>query len=400
MKRNQKIILAFLIVVIIVLGLLLWQLVTTKKQDGTTTKNSSTNSPSTTTTSSTKVLTTDEILTDYIAKLPLNVRLGQVFLARVPAENQLTDLSTYHLGGYLLFGQDTEGQTLASLKEKIQSFQAASTLPLFIGSDEEGGTVSRLSYAGVVTPAFESPMALYQRGGLTAVTDDWQTKGKILTDLGIQLPLAPVADVATDSSAFIYDRTLGVDAATTAQYITAVVKAMKEAGVGSTLKHFPGYGNNGDSHTDIIHDTRSLEELESTDFVPFEAGIAAGADSILVAHNIVEAIDDTQPASISPAVHQVIREKLNFDGVVMTDDLDMAGLADFTSQEEAALKALQAGNDLILSSSYAKQIPYLQQAIAKGDYTEEQLNTSLLRIFKWKVQLGLLDPTNLPQIND
>ena len=358
-----------------------------------------TNAAKTTASSTKKAPTEEEQLRAYIEKLPLDVRLGQVFLARVPAAGtELSDLATYHLGGYLLFGKDVEGQTLTTLKEKIATWQQASALPLFIGSDEEGGSVTRLGYAGVVTPSFASPQSLYQTGGVPAVVADWQKKAATLLSVGIQLPLAPVADVATDPGAFIYDRTLGTDATTTADYISQVVTAMNQAGIGSTLKHFPGYGNNGDSHTDIITDTTPLATLKSTDYLPFTAGIKAGADSILVAHNIVTALDSTQPASISPAVHQVIRDELDFDGVVMTDDLDMAGLADFTTQEEAALKALQAGNDLILSSSYATQIPFLKTAIANGDYTEKQLNESILRLFKWKVKLHLLDLKQLPNL--
>lgn len=370
---------------------------TSSKKKATKTTASSKKAASTTSTA--HIATTDEILTAYIQKMSLDDRIGQVFLARVPANGtEISELNTYHLGGYLIFGKDVEDQSLETLKQKIASWQAASPLPLFIGSDEEGGTVTRLGYAGLVSPSFASPQALYARGGMSAITADWQNKAKILRNVGIQLPLAPVADVATDPNAFIYARTLGQNAATTADYISQVVKTMDASGIGSTLKHFPGYGNNGDSHTDIITDTTPLQTLKSTNYLPFSAGIKAGVDSILVAHNIVTAVDSTQPASISPAIHDVIRKELGFDGVVMTDDLDMAGLADFTTQDEAALKALQAGNDLLLSSSYAKQIPFIKTAIQNGQYTEAQLNQSILRLFRWKVKLGLLDVKNLPKL--
>ena len=200
----------------------------------------------------------------------------------------------------------------------------------------------------------------------------------------------PDADVSTDPQSFIYDRTIGMDAKGTSHYVKLSVEEMKKQKLGSILKHFPGYGNNRDSHVEIVTDNRSMEDLRKNDFLPFEAGIKAWADSIMVSHNIVQAIDGNRPASISKPAHDVIRNELGFKGVIMTDDMDMAGLADFISQEEAGLQALQAGNDMILSSSYSTQIPYILEAIKKGEYSEQQLDQSVERLLTWKVELGLI----------
>ena len=116
----------------------------------------------------------------------------------------------------------------------------------------------------------------------------------------------------------------------------------------------------------------------------------AGADSILVSHNILTKID-TVPSSISPKINEILRKELNFKGVIMTDDLDMAGLADFVSQDEAALQVILAGNDLILGSSFQTQIPYLLKKISSGDLTEERIDESVRRILAWKYDLGLFD---------
>lgn len=322
--------------------------------------------------------------------MTLEEKVGQLFFARVPDTNQVEDIKKYHLGGYLLFGRDMEGETLGTLQDKITKYQRAAAIPLLIGSDEEGGSVTRLSYSGLVAdPKFYSPQYLYQEGGWNAIKEDIARKGSILNQLGIKLGLFPIADVATDPEAFIYRRTIGLDAAGTSEYVTISVQALQEAKLGSTLKHFPGYGNNRDSHVEIVRDTRTIDELRANDFKPFEAGIAAGAQSILVSHNIVDAIDDTVPASISKPVHDLLRNELKFTGVVMTDDMDMAGLADFISQKEAGLKALAAGNDLVMSSTYQQQIPYVIQAVKDGQYSEEQLNQSVLRVLEWKQQLGL-----------
>lgn len=327
-----------------------------------------------------------------IAEMTIAEKVGQLFLVRYPGDTALTDSQTYHLGGFLLFGQDVENATAESLINQIQTLQANSDIPLLIGADEEGGTVTRISRnANLVASPFLAPQTLYQNGGWEAITADTKQKTEILTNYGIQLGLFPVADVSTDPNAFIYDRTIGLDAAGTSTFVETVVKSLAGTGVASTLKHFPGYGNNRDSHVEIVRDTRTLEELRTNDFLPFEAGIKAGADSILVSHNIVTSIDDTQPASLSPKVIQVLREELGFEGVIMTDDMDMLGLADFTSQEQAGLAALKAGNDLVLSSSYASQIPVVITAVENGDYPEADLDASVRRILTLKESLGLLN---------
>lgn len=133
-----------------------------------------------------------------------------------------------------------------------------------------------------------------------------------------------------------------------------------------------------------------MDDLRQADFLPFQAGIAAGADSILVSHNILTKID-TVPSSISPKINDILRKELNFKGVIMTDDLDMAGLADFVSQDEAALQVILAGNDLILGSSYQTQIPYLLKKVSSGDLTEERIDESVRRILAWKYDLGLFE---------
>lgn len=335
-------------------------------------------------------LTAKEKADKIMGKMTLEEKVGQLFLVRVPEQNQVEDIKNYHLGGYLLFDRDMEGKGQSEIKQTIASYQAASKTPMFIGSDEEGGTVSRLSRNQIVSPAFESPQTSYQKDGWEGITQEIDRKAQVFKELGIQLGMFPDADVSTDPQSFIYDRTIGMDAAGTSQYVKLSVEEMKKQKIGSTLKHFPGYGNNRDSHVEIVTDERSIDELRKNDFLPFEVGIKAGADSIMVSHNVVQAIDGDRPASISKPVHDVIRNELGFEGVVMTDDMDMAGLADFISQEEAGLQALQAGNDLILSSSYSSQIPFILDAIKKGEYSEKQLNQSVERLLIWKAELGLI----------
>ena len=329
----------------------------------------------------------NKVIEDRLATMTLEEKVGQLFWARVPSNHQIEDLQSYHLSGYILFGRDFEGQSIEDIKALTKSYQAAAKIPLLIGSDEEGGTVTRIS--SILETPFQSPRALYQQGGMEAVLSDTKQKAELLKSVGINAGLFPVADLARNQSAFIYDRTIGQDASTTASYVQQVVEELKQSKVGSTLKHFPGYGDNGDSHTGIIQDNRSLDELRQADFLPFQAGIDAGADSVLVSHNILSKID-TVPSSISPKITDLLRKELHFKGVILTDDFDMAGLADFVSQEEAALQVIVAGNDLILGSSYQTQIPYLLKKISSGELTEERIDESVRRILTWKYDLGLL----------
>ena len=332
----------------------------------------------------------NKVIEDRLATMTLEEKVGQLFWARVPSDHQIEDLKSYHLSGYILFGRDFEGRSIKDIKALTKGYQAAAQIPLLIGSDEEGGTVTRIS--SILETPFQSPMALYHQGGMEAVLSDTKQKAELLKSVGINAGLFPVADIARDHSAFIYDRTIGQDAQTTASYVQQVVEELKKSRVGSTLKHFPGYGDNGDSHTAIIQDNRSLDELRQADFLPFQAGIDAGADSVLVSHNIPSKID-TVPSSISPKITDLFRKELHFKGVIMTDDFDMAGIADFVSQDEAAFQVIVAGNDLILGSSYQTQIPYLLKKISSGDLTEERIDESVRRILTWKYDLGLLGET-------
>jgi len=199
-----------------------------------------------------------------------------------------------------------------------------------------------------------------------------------------------VADLSTNPEDFIYPRTLGRDARETADYIARVVTQMEADRMGSVLKHFPGYGDNADTHTGLAVDSRSLQELESSDLLPFAAGIEAGCGAVLVSHNIVQALDGDSPASLSPAVHQYLRDTMGFDGVVMTDDLVMEAITDRYGTGEAAVLAVQAGNDLLCSTDYAEQYSAVLSAVLDGRIDFDALNASVTRILKWKQNLGLL----------
>ncbi|HFI0000067.1 TPA: glycoside hydrolase family 3 protein [Streptococcus suis] len=341
----------------------------------------------TTVASSYEISAREKAVSAYLNQMTLEEKVGQMIFARMPSAGQAEALETYHFGGHILFASDFEGKTLEQVKEEIASYQSLSKVPLLMASDEEGGTVTRISQL-LETP-FASPLELYQSGGIEVILSDAKQKTSLLKEEGIYAGFFPVADLSTDPSSFIYDRTIGQDAKTTSDYIGQLVTLLKEEQFASTLKHFPGYGDNADSHTDLVYDNRSLEELRANDFLPFKAGIEAGADSIMVSHNIVPAIDDV-PSSISPEINKILRNELGFEGVIMTDDFDMQGLVQFVDQDTGALQTIQAGTDMILSSSYASQIPYIIEQVKAGTITEERIDQSVKRILGMKYDLGLI----------
>ncbi len=327
-----------------------------------------------------------------IDTMTLEEKVGQLFFVRCPSELAVEDIQTYHLGGYVLFGRDTAEQTTASLTATIASYQQAATIPLLIGVDEEGGTVVRVSANSQLDSVRrKSPQALFNAGGMDAIVQDAAEKSAVLLNLGFNVNLAPVADVSTVSGEFMYPRTLGQDAAATADYVEQVVTAMDSAGIGSVLKHFPGYGNNMDTHTGIALDPRPLETFETADLLPFQSGVnASDTAAILVSHNIIQAVDETLPASLSPDVHDWLRESLAFDGVVMTDDLAMDAVKAYAVDGAVSAMAIEAGNDLVITSDYRTQIPITIAAVEDGTISLEQIETACRRVLTWKQTLNLL----------
>ncbi len=318
-------------------------------------------------------------------------KVGQMFIARCPKADAARQAAEYHLGGYILFGRDFADKTKAEVAQTIQSYQDAAAIPMFIGVDEEGGAVNRISLNPKLRAVpFWSPQDLYAEGGFDLIRSDTQAKCELLNALGVNLNFAPVCDISQNPSDFIYRRSFGQDAQQTSEYVRTVVEVMNSEGIGSVLKHFPGYGNNVDTHTGIAYDDRSYDTFQTADFLPFMAGIDSDAGMVLVSHNVVSSMDSSQPASLSPKVHSILRNELGFSGVIISDDLAMDGVREFANDTEIAVLAVQAGNDLLCCTDFAEQIPAVLSALESGDIDEEQINASVLRILRLKIVLGII----------
>ncbi|MCI8778386.1 MAG: beta-hexosaminidase [Bacilli bacterium] len=322
--------------------------------------------------------------------LSLDEKIGQLLLVRVPDTNKIEDLKKYHFGGYLLFAKDFNSKTKQEVVNMIKGFQEASDIPLLIAVDEEGGSVVRLSSnKNLVSAPFKSSQQLYKDGGFSLIKEDTINKSKILQELGINVNLAPVVDVSTDPNDYMYKRTIGLDTVKTSEYAKTVIEASKNGKVSYTLKHFPGYGNNADTHTGSATDTRSYDDILNNDLPPFTAGINAGAEAVLVSHNIVSSIDPNNPASLSSDIHNLLRNKLNFTGVIITDDLFMKAITDNVSGS-ATVKAILAGNDLLIVTDYAESVKDIKDAINDGIISEEVLDAAVLKVLAWKYYKGLM----------
>ena len=294
------------------------------------------------------------------------------------------------VGGICLYAGAFTGMNSYNVRTLTDGLQDSSPIPLLLAVDEEGGTVCRVSLNPLLrsTP-FLDPQTLYETGGWTLIESDAEEKSYLLLSLGLNVNLAPVADVPLERGNYIYERCFGTDPAETAEYVRRVVTVMDRCGVGSTLKHFPGYGGSADTHIGMGYDERPLTAFTEGDFLPFIAGIEAGADAVLVSHNIVACMDADRPASLSPEVHRILREDLGFTGVVLCDDLEMSAIGQFTGWQNAAAEAAIAGNDLICCGDYEAAARAILAAMEDGSLPEEQADASVLRILRWKMALGL-----------
>lgn len=349
-----------------------------------------------------------EAVDALLSAMTLEEKVGQMFFIRCPDVGAAEKIGQYHLGGCLLFTKDfknSAGEWLSAeaFMEKIVSFQASSPIPLLIGVDEEGGTVARASRNPNLFPEkYKSPQQVYQRGaeaepdnafqaGMEQIRTVEAEKNTGLRGYGINVNFEPVADVSTDPQDFMYDRTFGQDAEKTAQFVALVVEEMNRAQVGAVLKHFPGYGSNRDTHDGIAVDERPYEEFVQTDFIPFQAGMEAGAGAVLVSHNIVNCMDAELPASLSAQVHDVLRHTLGFEGVVLTDDLTMDAVRAYASDGSVAVLAVQAGNDMLITGDYETQLPLVIEAVRSGTIDMARIDAAVARVLGWKYDLGLLE---------
>ena len=334
------------------------------------------------------VLTKEE---EILNSMTLEEKIGQLFIVRYENIDEEDEVKQYQLGGITFYGKDFRYEDKDSIIELINSLQSDVKIPMFMSVDEEGGSVARVSrWYQYRSEIFLSPRDYYEQGGLDLVLQMEEEKAQLLSSLGLNMNLSPVADISDKPGAFMYDRSLGEDAYTTAEFVCRTAKISADYGVGSVIKHFPGHGNNTDTHFYTTRDTRSLEELKENDLIPFQAAMDDGYSAVMIGHTVVEALDDEYPASLSKKVHDYIRKQMNFDGVIMPDALDMDTVSSSFNGENVAVLAIMAGNDILCTSEYKEQYEAVLQAVKDNKISIAQIDESVLRILRWKLQLGII----------
>lgn len=324
--------------------------------------------------------------------------IAQLFLVGTNTTSELEKLKEKQFGGYLFFADFFRNKTQSQVQKDIQNFQKTSKIPLIIAVDEEGGNVVRASSnPKLINKPFEYSSQVYARGGFEAIKQDTIKKSDFLSNLGINLNLAPVVDICENKSDYMYSRSFKQGKELTSEFAKTVITASKEGKVSYALKHFPGYGNNVDTHKETSIDKRTYEDIYNNDLEPFRAGIEEGAEAILISHNVVTSIDPENPASLSPKIHTLLREDLKYEGIIITDAMNMGAIVNDYSAEDAIVKAILAGNDFIIvtinkssKESYNDIISAVKTAIDSGKISKEDIYEKAKNIIAWKCYKGMI----------
>lgn len=337
--------------------------------------------------------------------MTLEQKVGQLFFLAFRQDTDGTPLWTYNdatdqvlrgvqPGGVCLFSENVH--TVNQLRTFVQKIQGACSTPPFIGIDQEGGSVQRIRHTDAI-PATNVPAMwqVGQTGDLTLAEQIGGVLGSELTVFGVNLDFAPVCDVFSNpENTVIGHRAFSSDPQQVARFSTAVSAGIRKAGVIPVCKHFPGHGDTtGDTHVDYASVNKSLDELRQTELVPFQAQIQAGAEMVMVAHiSLPQVNGDDTPASMSHRiVTDLLRQEMGFDGVIITDALDMGAVSVHYSAGEAAVRAIQAGVDMLLMPADT-QAAYdaVLAAVRSGEIPEAQLDASVARILALKQKYGIL----------
>ena len=331
--------------------------------------------------------------------MTLEEQIGQLMMVGFPGTTPTPEvielIEKHHVGGIILFSRNiSDGQQVLELTRNLQDIAKAAghRYPLFIATDQENGMVQRL---GESATQFPGNMALGAIGSEEITSKVAEAAGREMLALGINYNLAPVVDVNNNAAnPVIGVRSFGEDCREVARLGAAAVRGYRRSGVISCLKHFPGHGDTAvDSHLSLPTLPYTLERLESLELVPFMDGIAAGADSVMIAHIAFPALtgDDALPATLSPAiVRGLLREKLGFRGVIISDCLEMKAISETVGVGPGAVLALRGGIDLVLISHlYERQregIAAIVQAVDEGWLSRDVIQQAVERVLGLKEQ--------------
>jgi len=340
-----------------------------------------------------------------VGTMTIEQKVAQLFVVQPEAVTQVSTqtkagdytrecLKKYPVGGIVYFAKNltSSSQTKAMLTDTQTYYEQIMGFPILLGVDEEGGTVARIAGNANFGIANVGDMSTIGATGDTSkATDAAVTVGTYLKNLGFNLDFAPVADIASTTSSALARRSFGADAATVAPMVRAQVGGYLSTGILCCAKHFPGIGGaEGDSEKELVYTHSTLDEMNASELLPFEAAIDAGAPMIMVGHlACTEVTGDDVPASLNPKiVTDVLRDQLGYDGVIITDSLQMGAVAGLYSSSDIGVRALLAGDDMILMpSDFQTCYQGVLDAVSDGTLSEERIDESVVRIVRAKLAL-------------
>lgn len=339
----------------------------------------------------------NEIVESCISEMSLEDRVAGLFMITPEAltgvdkavkagDGTKEALEKYPVGGLIYFKQNI--QSKEQITDMLANTTSMSKYPIFLGVDEEGDSVARVADA-LKLDKIDSCAEIGESGDANNAYTAYQTVGSYLLEYGFNVNFAPVADVLTnEDNEAIGKRSFGSDADVVSSMVASAIKGLEETGVTACMKHFPGQGDaDGDTHEGLATTERTLEQLRETELKPFASGIEAGAQMVMVGHAAYPSITgDNTPASLSKdIITDVLREELGYNGVVITDALNMSAISEYYDSATAAVMALKAGADMILMpENFEEAYQGVLDAVADGTISEARINDSLSRIYKIK----------------
>ena len=338
----------------------------------------------------------DAYVDERIAAMPLEDKVAGLFVVTPEAitgvgtciqagDGTKQALEENPVGGLVYFAKNIQSEE--QIITMLNNTELYTKYPLFFGVDEEGGSVARLAEAGIGTKV-DNAQTIGGSGDTNNAYLAGLSIGGDLSRIGFNLDFAPVADLANVENSAIGTRSYGADAASAAGYVSAAVQGLSEQGITSCLKHFPGIGGSvQDTHTGLASTGRSAEQFRGEEFTVFQAGINAGADMVMIGHiSAPELTGNNDPCTFSEElVTNILRNELGFQGVIITDAMNMKAVSDYYDSADAAIQALRAGCDMILMpEDFEAAYNGVLQAVRDGIISEERVNDSLRRIYRIK----------------
>lgn len=328
----------------------------------------------------------------YMQDMSTEQMVGQLILGTCPTDDSAKNLmSRYALSGFLFSADNFYEMDADEIKSTISGYQSSADTKMIMAVEEEGGAVTALSDLDAFPEYdFYSPRETFANGGMDALTDMETQKAQMLSSVGINLNLAPVCDMAEEMTQLMYSRSLGGTVNETSQYVSEATTISQGKGVSVALKHFPGYGTTPDTYGALAVDSREVSVFEENDFMPFEAGIAEGAHCVMVSNALVEKLDPTCIASLSDYIHTVLKTRVGFSGIVITDNLDNDDYSEYANGNDVYVQAVLAGNDLILVDDVESAYKAILDAVNDSTISEDVLKQTCMRVLAYKYTAGIM----------